>query len=92
MHTGLYLISTEGLSFGIASTSLCQCPLGLIPHFYVLKEFASIVLFEEGVNALSGLYLISTHDPNILIEGKDKNTCQCPLGLIPHFYGTPSKA
>ena len=38
---------------------LCQCPLGLIPHFYkhLLEKPEGI---EKGVNALSGLYLIST--------------------------------
>ena len=29
---------------------------------------------------------------DLVIEGSlEKNPCQCPLGLIPHFYGTPSK-
>ena len=38
---------------------MCQCPLGLIPHFYARKEcFMAFVNFS--VNALSGLYLIST--------------------------------
>ena len=37
----------------------CQCPLGLIPHFYCeLAQFA--VKDTLSVNALSGLYLIST--------------------------------
>ena len=38
---------------------MCQCPLGLIPHFY--KKNADIGGKNHGcVNALSGLYLIST--------------------------------
>ena len=38
---------------------LCQCPLGLIPHFY--NRTYSISESEAySVNALSGLYLIST--------------------------------
>ena len=69
---------------------------------------------DEGVNALSGLYLISTvftpsnsaislfvsmpsraytsflHKDTVYIYQKS-GVCQCPLGLIPHFYGTPSK-
>ena len=44
----------------------------------------------QRVNALSGLYLISTRYLNFL-EMLWKYWCQCPLGLIPHFYGTPSK-
>ena len=37
-----------------------------------------------GVNALSGLYLISTEkrEPDWAVT----DPCQCPLGLIPHFY------
>ena len=37
----------------------CQCPLGLIPHFYIKTLYTSIRK-AGGVNALSGLYLIST--------------------------------
>ena len=42
------------------------------------------------VNALSGLYLISTLYTFEGMKGA-RYGCQCPLGLIPHFYGTPSK-
>ena len=38
---------------------LCQCPLGLIPHFYMARPVCLAVLIYC-VNALSGLYLIST--------------------------------
>ena len=139
---------------------MCQCPLGLIPHFYsdeipVLDRMGYIVsmpsraytsfLPPEGaekvkriymvsmpsraytsflrlcmdthimfrilsVNALSGLYLISTRMALLqrrhmtvcvnalsglyLISTLMKflylivwdTSCQCPLGLIPHFY------
>ena len=44
-----------------------------------------INFYDKCVNALSGLYLISTyqivHDRVAEADG-----CQCPLGLIPHFY------
>ena len=38
---------------------LCQCPLGLMTHFY---NIAQRLIYSKpiGVNALSGLYLIST--------------------------------
>ena len=39
----------------------------------------------DGVNALSGLYLIST-DTMFRIVFTTITMCQCPLGLIPHFY------
>ena len=38
---------------------LCQCPLGLIPHFYREKRGIDVI-YDDCVNALSGLYLIST--------------------------------
>ena len=38
---------------------MCQCPLGLIPHFYLAK-FVQVADVPYCVNALSGLYLIST--------------------------------
>ena len=38
----------------------CQCPLGLIPHFYCKKVKTPNPSIQKGVNALSGLYLIST--------------------------------
>ena len=42
------------------------------------------------VNALSGLYLISTFH-GLEFGFPIFSACQCPLGLIPHFYGTTSK-
>ena len=39
---------------------LCQCPLGLIPHFYFDSPDGDYWGVKAGVNALSGLYLIST--------------------------------
>ena len=38
----------------------CQCPLGLIPHFYLKISKSQYAKFRTCVNALSGLYLIST--------------------------------
>ena len=88
----------------------CQCPLGLIPHFYVLEE-TKLSREAKGVNALSGLYLISTIHRIKMPKGRkdlcvnalsglylistftrilldlESSGCQCPLGLIPHFYG-----
>ena len=39
----------------------CQCPLGLVPHFYLEKVVESCKSMSERVNALTGLYLISTY-------------------------------
>ena len=37
------------------------------------------------VNALSGLYLISTNATDLRMI-HETYVCQCPLGLITHFY------
>ena len=63
----------------------CQCPLGLIPHFYMELAVLRNIEHDDCVNALSGLYLISTKE-TIEALGVPFKECQCPLGLIPHFY------
>ena len=64
---------------------MCQCPLGLIPHFYD-TDLDTEDEPDECVNALSGLYLISTKLKPLERIICQVDTCQCPLGLIPHFY------
>ena len=83
--SGLYLISTNKYLCGaMTKTDVCQCPLGLIPHFY-LTSMRKVIRAITCVNALSGLYLISTPIQfNKTLRWVDG--CQCPLGLIPHFY------
>ena len=88
--SGLYLISTKiEYNGNVFVANLCQCPLGLIPHFYVTHP-----LFRTSdcdvVSMPSRAY-------TSFLPRKEGNwchlrwLCQCPLGLIPHFYGTPSK-
>ena len=58
----LGLIPHFYLKSGYTRTELfgkCQCPLGLIPHFYVV-DYVWVREDKDRVNALSGLYLIST--------------------------------
>ena len=57
---GLYLISTLVMSVAAATKELCQCPLGLIPHFYGDEKNKAVNSLHR-VNALTGLYLISTY-------------------------------
>ena len=58
--SGLYLISTSAAEKKYSSeVSKCQCPLGLIPHFYMTPRNINYERYGC-VNALSGLYLIST--------------------------------
>ena len=59
--SGLYLISTSAAEKKYSSeVSKCQCPLGLIPHFYSYERLLNQLKRRTCVNALSGLYLIST--------------------------------
>ena len=65
----------------------CQCPLGLIPHFYniniVYNETALIVSMPS--RAYTSFLHYSNH-----VSTRWTAVCQCPLGLIPHFYDTIS--
>ena len=45
---------------GCKYATKCQCPLGLIPHFYGSSRYDRPSRICDCVNALSGLYLIST--------------------------------
>ena len=108
---GLYLISTSnGRPRFYQGGNPCQCPLGLIPHFYGftslsgerievrVNALSGLYLISTGypfisrgyetylcVNALSGLYLISTWCIFFMVRMREP-VCQCPLGLIHHFY------
>ena len=113
----------------------CQCPLGLMTHFYINKANGSCHLLSmvsmpsraddsflrtaamyitsswNSVNALSGWWLISTfmafvnysnHGSSVSMPSRADDSflhslifhslllfslCQCPLGLMTHFYG-----
>ena len=87
---GCYLISTVNKSelIGILYW-LCQCPLGLLPHFYSDNFWVAL---DELVACQCPLGLV----PHFYKAGEYGMTgviwrCQCPLGLLPHFYSTPSK-
>ena len=63
----------------------CQCPLGLIPHFYKTR-MAILAVVASGVSmpsrADTSFLQIMQAEPSVaMVQG-----CQCPLGLIPHFY------
>ena len=61
-----------------------QCPLGLIPHFYIKKneEFRNVVWVSMPSRAYTSFlpYIEPCTGEDVYME------CQCPLGLIPHFY------
>ena len=82
--TGLYLISTTRRRWKSKAPLPCQCPLGLIPHFYSLKDIANVT----GVSTVSMPSRAYTSFLQVLRLYRLRNfiLCQCPLGLIPHFY------
>ena len=89
----------------------CQCPLGLIPHFYASRPlvlsllelkvsmpsraYTSFLLNDKFIMNPNGKYLVSMPSrayTSFLRPlksfgiGAEEAACQCPLGLIPHFY------
>ena len=86
--SGLYLISTakEVLTNNL-EVKECQCPLRLIPHFYIWK--LSSISLSSRARCQCPLGLI----PHFYTHGSFERIsatvlCQCPLGLIPHFYSS----
>ena len=88
---GCYLISTVNKSelIGILYW-LCQCPLGLLPHFYFAVYFLHLQLPEKKCQCPLGL-LPHFYSDNFWVALDELVACQCPLGLLPHFYSTPSE-
>ena len=124
----------RGLKELYRRTSKCQCPHGLMPHFYCnahhfahmiaecvnaltglclistwvkqtllfslnlvsmpSRAYASFLLMRllgyqkvsHRVNALTGLCLISTVSNEVYVAIVEAKECQCPHGLMPHFY------
>ena len=102
-------LSCYALAGGIAlSSTAFQCPLGLIPHFYLTDYYAGEMInivsmpsraytsFLRWKGLLSEDYAVAVSMPSraytsfLLAMGPVEYsldfTCQCPLGLIPHFY------
>ena len=82
--SGLYLISTVSSGLRIRHAEVwCQCPLGLIPHFYGGDDPIRLQLLQ--VSMPSRAYTSFLRETYLsLLQYVLK--CQCPLGLIPHFY------
>ena len=64
-----------------------QYRVNALSGLYLISTLSITLIYSiiTCVNALSGLYLIST---NYIVVHQKSTTmwCQCPLGLIPHFY------
>ena len=88
--SGLCLISTAGRT----KVTPCQKQsVNALSGLCLISTKESLMRYDKMiscVNALSGLCLISTMAEECA-ELTQASLCQCPLGLMPHFYGTPSK-
>ena len=86
--SGLYLISTMIAKCQVGSIPICVSMPSRAYTSFLLKDGSVLDHYSrECVNALSGLYLISTqYLPMVKLSQAIK--CQCPLGLIPHFYNS----
>ena len=96
---------------GFLDLDECQCPLGLIPHFYTKKiepkpvktipvsmpsrAYTSflhhwvekgVVYEEDYVSMPSRAYTSFLLNLSRAVTSAKSKVCQCPLGLIPHFY------
>ena len=76
-------------SFVINKISTVSMPSRAVTSFLRCSHTTTISICQC-VNALSGCYLISTSATKVL-QRTWNLACQCPLGLLPHFYSTPSK-
>ena len=64
---------------------MCQCPLGLVPHFYQDLITPSLQWKVAQCQCPLGLVPHFYHQEAELLVIED-DECQCPLGLVPHFY------
>ena len=65
-------------------SGVCQCPLGLIPHFYCMDS-TGLMPMRTRVSMPSRAYT-SFLLCSLQAILQYLYSCQCPLGLIPHFY------
>ena len=82
--SGLYLISTYVDEIVDEINEVCQCPLGLIPHFY--NGSTGKVRGSIGKVSMPSRAYTSFLPTNRVYYEIFSAVCQCPLGLIPHFY------
>ena len=89
--SGLYLISTEATVLCQSSWGYtCQCPLGLIPHFYQrqIVSAANYGYVSMPSRAYTSFLQLAKQIEMVCLD----EVCQCPLGLIPHFYSWQSRS
>ncbi len=64
---------------------MCQCPHGLVPHFYQQEQQQQEQLIKVSMPSRASTSLLRrfTDDEHPGFW----NVCQCPHGLVPHCYG-----
>ena len=65
----------------------CQCPLGLMTHFYQSIR-ALLTCRYLNVSMPSRADDSFLHCKHSCLQERTYYVCQCPLGLMTHFYGT----
>ena len=89
--SGLYLISTTKNSFVYTHINDVSMPSRAYTSFLLHLYQPERVCNAFYVSMPSRAYTSFLRELDGKLDELDTNVCQCPLGLIPHFYGTPSK-
>ena len=83
--TGLCLISTFSNRNVTGGRSFVSMPSRAYASF-LLMRLLGYQKVSHRVNALTGLCLISTVSNEVYVAIVEAKECQCPHGLMPHFY------
>ena len=83
--TGLCLISTFSNRNVTGGRSFVSMPSRAYASFLIMR-LLGYQKVSHRVNALTGLCLISTVSNEVYVAIVEAKECQCPHGLMPHFY------
>ena len=81
--THFYFLDIEFV--GTDHGDMCQCPLGLVTHFYPRYVLPG-VWHNVAVSMPSRACNSFLHYKVVSLFGREGSMCQCPLGLVTHFY------
>ena len=87
--SGCYLISTEEVKTGSLIVNEVSMPSRAVTSFLPRSILRDPVHY--GVVSMPSRAVTSFLQDYAVAADIDKFKCQCPLGLLPHFYSTPSK-
>ena len=80
----------DGQAYFFEIGELVSMPSRAYTSFLHGSDIKIVQYAKSGVNALSGLYIISTWTSTRGPRDWRESVCQCPLRLIHHFYLTSS--